>query len=59
MNHDSFEIVMERKKQEECIMGDFILCVAQYLIIMVALAGIGGCGAVVGIKLRKSKDAKK
>lgn len=40
-------------------MGDFILCVAQYLIIMVALAGIGGCGAVVGIKLRKSKDAKK
>ncbi len=38
---------------------DFILCVLQYLLIMLALVGIGGVGAVVGIKMRKSSDAKK
>lgn len=39
-------------------MGNFLLCIAQYLIIMVVLAGIGTCGAFVGVKLRKNKDAK-
>lgn len=39
-------------------MGSFLLCVAQYLVIMVVLAAIGTCGAFVGIKLRKNKDAK-
>lgn len=38
---------------------DFILCVLQYVLIMLALAGIGGVGAMVGIKMRKSSDAKK
>ena len=37
---------------------DFILCVLQYVLIMLALAGIGGLGAMVGIKMRKSSDAK-
>lgn len=37
---------------------DFILCVLQYLLILLALAGIGGLGAFVGIKMRKSSDAK-
>ena len=40
-------------------MGDFLMCVAQYLIIMVILAAIGCAGGFIGVKLRKSKDAKK
>ena len=39
-------------------MSSFLLCVAQYVIIMVVLAAIGMCGALLGIKLRKNKDAK-
>jgi hypothetical protein len=39
-------------------MTNFLLCVLQYVIIMVILAAIGGCGACVGVKLRKNKDAK-
>ena len=39
-------------------MADFLLCIAQYLIIMIVLAAVGGCGAFVGIKLRKNKNAK-
>lgn len=37
---------------------DFILCVVQYFLILLALAAIGGVGAFVGIKMRKSSDAK-
>lgn len=40
-------------------MTNFLLCTAQYLIIMVVLAAIGVCGALIGIRLRKSRDAKK
>jgi hypothetical protein len=40
------------------IMTSFLLCMLQYVIIMVLLAAIGGCGAIVGVKLRKNKDAK-
>ena len=39
-------------------MGQFLLCVAQYLLIMVVLAGVGACGGFLGVKLRKSKNAK-
>ena len=39
-------------------MGQFLLCVAQYLLIMVVLAGVGACGGFLGVKLRKNKDAK-
>lgn len=39
-------------------MGSFLLCVAQYVIIMIVLAAIGFCGAVCGVKLRHSKNAK-
>lgn len=39
-------------------MAEFLLCIAQYLLIMVLLAAVGGCGAFVGIKLRKNKNAK-
>lgn len=39
-------------------MGDFLMCILQYLLIMVVLAGIGGIGGFIGIKLRKKKDAK-
>ncbi|MDD6639017.1 MAG: hypothetical protein PUE81_09600 [Lachnospiraceae bacterium] len=39
-------------------MVDFLLCIVQYVIIMVILAGIGILGGFIGIKLRKSKDAK-
>jgi flagellar basal body-associated protein FliL len=39
-------------------MASFLLCILQYVIIMVILAAIGGCGAIVGAKLRKNKDAK-
>ncbi len=40
-------------------MGDFLMCILQYVIIFIALAAIGVCGGFVGYKLRKSKDAKK
>lgn len=39
-------------------MGDFLLCIAQYLLIMVVLAAIGGLGGFVGVRLRRKKDAK-
>lgn len=39
-------------------MLDFILCVAQYLLIALVLLAIGGIGAFFGIKMRKSSDAK-
>ena len=39
-------------------MVDFLMCIAQYVIIMIVLAAIGFCGALVGVKLRKNKDAK-
>jgi hypothetical protein len=37
---------------------NFLLCVLQYLLIMVVLAAIGGLGGFIGIRLRKNKDAK-
>ena len=40
-------------------MADFWLCVLQYVLIMIVLLAIGFCGAFIGTKLRKSKDAKK
>lgn len=40
-------------------MTDFIMCVIQYVVIALILVGIGGVGAFVGIKMRKSSDAKK
>lgn len=39
-------------------MGQFLLCVAQYLLIMVVLAGVGALGGFLGVKIRKNKDAK-
>lgn len=39
-------------------MINFFLCIAQYLIILVILAAIGGIGAYLGIRLRRNKDAK-
>ncbi len=39
-------------------MSDFLMCILQYLLIMVVLAGVGGIGGFIGIKLRKKKDAK-
>lgn len=37
---------------------EFILCILQYLIIMVVLAAVGAAGGFIGVRLRKSKDAK-
>lgn len=39
-------------------MGEFFLCVAQYLLIMVVLAAVGGLGGLIGVRLRRHKDAK-
>ena len=39
-------------------MAEFLLCVLQYVLIMAVLAVVGGCGAFVGIRLRKNKDGK-
>ncbi len=36
----------------------FLLCILQYLVILVLLAALGGIGAMIGIRLRKKKDAK-
>lgn len=40
-------------------MVDFLLCIVQYILIALVLVAVGGLGAVVGIKMRKSSDAKK
>lgn len=37
----------------------FLLCILQYLLIMGVLLVLGVAGALIGIRLRKSKDAKK
>lgn len=40
-------------------MAEFIMCIVQYLIIAAVLLAIGGLGMFIGIKMRKSSDAKK
>ena len=47
-----------RNISEVIIMVEFLLCVAQYVLIALVLLGIGGIGAFIGIKMRKSSDAK-
>ena len=37
----------------------FLLCVLQYLFILIAIAAIGGLGMFIGISLRKRSNAKK
>ena len=39
-------------------MVDFLMCILQYVVIMVVLAALGCLGGFIGIRLRKSKDAK-
>ena len=39
-------------------MVEFLLCVAQYVLLALVLLGIGLLGAFIGIKMRKSSDAK-
>ena len=38
---------------------EFLLCILQYVLIMDILVALGIAGAFIGIRLRKSKDAKK
>jgi len=40
-------------------MTEFILCIVQYVLIAIVMVAVGGLGAFVGIKMRKSSDAKK
>lgn len=40
-------------------MSDFLLCIAQYLLIAIAIAAIGAIGAIIGVALRNKMDAKK
>ena len=40
-------------------MTEFIMCIVQYVVIALFLVGVGGAGAFIGIKMRKSSDAKK
>lgn len=39
-------------------MADFIMCIVQYVVIALILVAVGGAGAFIGIKMRKSSDAK-
>lgn len=39
-------------------MIDFIMSIVQYVVIALFLLGVGGAGAFIGIKMRKSSDAK-
>ena len=39
-------------------MTEFIMCIVQYVVIALFLVGVGGAGAFIGIKMRKSSDAK-
>lgn len=38
---------------------EFVMCIVQYVVIGLFLAAIGALGAFIGIKMRKSSDAKK
>ena len=38
---------------------EFLLCILQYELIMAILVALGIAGAFIGIRIRKSKDAKK
>ena len=40
------------------IMMDFLASIGQYVVIALFLAAVGGLGAFIGIKMRKSSDAK-
>ena len=48
----------ENLEVEVCAMANFFLCILQYLLIMIVLVAIGVGGAIIGIALRKKKDAK-
>ena len=37
---------------------EFLLCIVQYLVVMVIIAAIGFLGIFCGIKMRKKKNAK-
>lgn len=39
-------------------MTEFLMCIVQYVVIALFLIGVGGAGAFIGIKMRKSSDAK-
>ena len=39
-------------------MMEFIASIVQYVVIALFLAVVGGLGAFIGIKMRKSSDAK-
>ncbi|MBR2045503.1 MAG: hypothetical protein IJ958_05140 [Agathobacter sp.] len=39
-------------------MTEFIMCIVQYVVIALFLVGVAGAGAFIGIKMRKSSDAK-
>ena len=39
-------------------MMEFIASIVQYVVIALFLAAVGGLGAFIGIKMRKSSDAK-
>ena len=40
-------------------MTEFLLCIAQYILIAIFIILIGAAGAFVGYKMRKASDAKK
>lgn len=40
-------------------MMEFIMCIVQYIVLAILILAVGGLGAFVGIKMRKSSDAKK
>lgn len=40
-------------------MMDFIMCIADYLMKAVLYVAVGGLGVFIGIRMRKSSDAKK
>ena len=40
-------------------MMDFIMCIGDYLIKALFYVAVAGLGAFIGIKMRKSSDAKK
>ena len=40
-------------------MMEFIMCIGEYLVKALFYAAVAGLGAFIGIKMRKSSDAKK
>lgn len=56
---DENELIGFSQRTEVNDMMEFIMCIGDYLLKALFYVAVGGLGAFIGIKMRKSSDAKK